>query len=453
MLDPHDTIVAIATPAGRGGIGVVRLSGPDALEIASRLFVGDVRLEPRRATFVRIRSARPSGAPRVTDEAIVTWFPSPRSYTGQQVVEISAHGSPVILEGIVRSAVSGGARLARRGEFTLRAFLSGARDLVQAEAVADLIEASTDLQAETAFDQLQGTLTGRIRALDEALLEVLAQLEAALDFPEEGHHFLSAAETSGQLKDVIGRIDALLVDSTRGRMIREGSTVVVVGRTNVGKSSVFNLLCGTDRAIVTAVAGTTRDLVTERIEVQGLSVTLVDTAGARQTDDLVEREGVRRGVEARSVADLALIVLDGSAELSEEDRVVLAETANLPRVVVLNKSDLPTVVEPRLLPTGAVRLCATSGEGRAELCDAIVSALAGSLSREPAALSNIRHIDLLREARTSLADAVSALQSEVSEEFVVADVQRARRLLTAILGAGLGDEVLARIFERFCIGK
>ncbi len=453
MLDPDDTIVAIATPAGRGGIGVVRLSGPGALDVASRLVSGTSRLEPRRATLGKIRSAGPSGATRVADEAIVTWFPAPHSYTGQHVVEISAHGSPVILEGIVRSAVSAGARLARRGEFTLRAFLAGARDLVQAEAVADLVEATTDLQVETAFDQLQGTLTSRIRDLDDALLELLAQLEASLDFPDEGHHFISAAQTVAHLEAVVGRIDALLADSTRGRLIREGASVVVVGRTNVGKSSVFNVLCGADRAIVTDVAGTTRDLVTERVELHGMSITLVDTAGARQTDDVVEREGVRRGIGARRVADLVLVVVDGSVELSAEDRAVLADTATVRRVVVVNKSDLPTVVGPGDVPPGAVRLCAMNGAGRSELCDAISSALAGSLSREPVALSNIRHIDLLREARVSLADAVSAARSEASEEFVVADVQRARGHLAAILGSGIGDDVLARIFERFCIGK
>lgn len=453
MLDPDDTIVAIATPVGRGGIGVVRLSGPGALDIASHLVSGGSGLEPRRATLATIRGAGPSGGGRVADEAIVTWFPAPHSYTGQHVVEISAHGSPVILEGIVRGAVSAGARLARRGEFTLRAFLCGNRDLVQAEAVADLVDAATDLQAETAFDQLQGTLTGRIRELDDALLELLAQLEASLDFPDEGHHFISATQTGAHLQSLISRIDALLVDSARGRLIREGATVVVVGRTNVGKSSVFNVLCGFDRAIVTDVAGTTRDLVTERVDLCGMSITLVDTAGARETDDIVEREGVRRGAGARHAADLVLVVVDGSVALSAEDRAVLGETTELRRLVVVNKSDLPTLVDSGQLPPDVVHLSAKTGAGRSELCAAISEALTGSPSREPAALSNVRHIDLLRDARISLADAVAAAQSGASEEFVVADVQRARRHLTAILGAGVGDDVLARIFERFCIGK
>jgi tRNA modification GTPase len=453
VLDPDDTIVAIATPAGRGGIGVVRLSGPGALDVVSHLVPQASRLEPRRATLARIHGSGRSASTRVTDEAIVTWFPAPHSYTGQDVVEISAHGSPVILEGIVRSAVSAGARAARPGEFTLRAFLSGGRDLVQVEAVADLIDATTELQAETAFDQLQGTLTARIRGLDESLLDLLAQLEASLDFPDEGHHFISAGQACERLADVTRDIDALLADATRGRLIREGATVVVVGRTNVGKSSVFNALCGADRAIVTDVAGTTRDLVTERLDLRGLHITLVDTAGTRETDDVVEREGVRRGLRARDVADLVVVVVDGSVELAPEDRAVLEETDGQRRVVVANKSDLPQVVDERQLPAGFVRLCAIDGAGRGDLCDAMWSALAGSVSREPVAVSNIRHIDLLRDARDGLVDAAAALRSNASEEFVVADVQRARRQLAAILGSGIGDDVLDRIFERFCIGK
>lgn len=453
MLDPDDTIVAIATPAGRGGIGVVRLSGPGAIDVVSHLMPGASRLEPRRATLTKVRGSDRAGSPRVTDEAIVTWFPAPHSYTGQDVVEISAHGSPVILESIVRGAVSAGARAARPGEFTLRAFLSGGRDLVQVEAVADLIEATTDLQAETAFDQLQGGLTERIRALDDALLELLAQLEASLDFPDEGHHFISADLARERLAGVIDDIDRLLGDATRGRLIREGATVAVVGRTNVGKSSVFNALCGADRAIVTEVAGTTRDLVTERLDLHGLLVTLVDTAGHRETDDVVEQEGVRRGLRARDVADLVLVVLDGSVALTAEDRAVLDQTAERPRVVAVNKSDLPQAVDRSELPQGFVRVCAIDGAGRRELCDALSSALAGSPSREPVALSNIRHIDLLRDARAGLTDAVAALQAQASEEFAVADVQRARGHLGTILGTGLGDGVLDRIFERFCIGK
>jgi tRNA modification GTPase len=216
---------------------------------------------------------------------------------------------------------------------------------------------------------------------------------------------------------------------------------------------VFNALCGADRAIVTDVAGTTRDLVTERLDLRGLHITLVDTAGTRETDDVVEREGVRRGLRARDVADLVVVVVDGSVELAPEDRAVLEETDGQRRVVVANKSDLPQVVDERQLPAGFVRLCAIDGAGRGDLCDAMWSALAGSVSREPVAVSNIRHIDLLRDARDGLVDAAAALRSNASEEFVVADVQRARRQLAAILGSGIGDDVLDRIFERFCIGK
>ena len=271
---------------------------------------------------------------------VATWFAAPHSYTGQHVVEISAHGSPVVLESIVRRAIAAGARLARPGEFTLRAFLAGKRDLIQAEAVADLVNAATPLQAQVAFDQLEGTLTRRIAAIDAGLFELIARLEASLDFPDEGYHFIEASNVATQVNVLVRQIDDLLGDAARGRMIREGATVVIAGRTNVGKSSLFNALVGSDRAIVTDVPGTTRDLITERTDIEGLLVTLVDTAGSRVTHDVVEREGVSRGSLAREVADLCLVVLDGATALDDEDRAVLRDTGALRRLVVVNKSDV-----------------------------------------------------------------------------------------------------------------
>src|SRR5678815_1253564 len=287
MFSPDDTIVAIATPAGRGGLGVVRISGSDACEVAERILIRDKPLQPRHATFARVR-ASDTDAQRPVDEVIATWFPAPRSYTGEHVVELSTHGSPVILQQVLKIAIDAGARLARPGEFTLRAFVNGKMDLVQAEAVADLIDAVTPLQARVAFDQLEGTLTAKITAIDARLLDLVARLEASLDFPDEGYHFIEPKAIACAVMSVIDELDGLLKSSSRGRLIREGATVVIAGRPNVGKSSLFNALLGHSRAIVTETAGTTRDLVTETCDIEGLRVTLVDTAGVRDTSDRIE---------------------------------------------------------------------------------------------------------------------------------------------------------------------
>src|SRR5438093_1162185 len=286
MFSTNDTIVAIATPPGRGGIGVVRLSGPDAHAITLRLVRHIGSLRPRRATLPRIACTTDAAAEPI-DQVVVTSFPRPHSYTGDDVVEVSAHGSPVILRAIVEAAIDRGARLAEPGEFTLRAFLNGRIDLMQAEAVADLIDAATPLQARAAFDQLEGTLTRAIAAIDAALFDLIARLEASVDFPEEGYHFVDPEPLARELDDLVARTRGLLADARRGRLIREGLQIVIVGRPNVGKSSLFNALVGASRAIVTDVPGTTRDMVSDVVDLDGLRVTLVDTAGLREPDGLV----------------------------------------------------------------------------------------------------------------------------------------------------------------------
>src|SRR6185436_11548890 len=336
MFSTTDTIVAIATPIGRGGIGVVRLSGPDSRPICGALADEALPFEPRRAALTRIH-----GSDGIRDRAVVTFFPAPHSYTGEDVVEISAHGSPVLLRAIVEGAVAAGARLAEPGEFTLRAYLNGRLDLVQAEAVHDLVNAVTPLQARAAFDQLEGTLTGKIREIDAALFDLSARFEASLDFPEEGYHFVRPQGAAGELQRIIGLVDDLLADAGRGRLVREGAQVAIVGRPNSGKSSLFNRLAGAGRAIVTAIPGTTRDLVTELVDIDGVAVTLVDTAGLRcEPTDAVETEGIARARSAAAVADLVIVVLDASQPLGPDDRDALAApTAN--RVIAANKSDLP----------------------------------------------------------------------------------------------------------------
>ena len=430
MFSTTDTIVAIATPPGRGGIGVVRLSGPDAVAITRQLITHHGELLPRHATFTRTRAI---------DQVVVTYFPSPHSYTGEDVVELSAHGSPVVLRAIVESAIAHGARLAEPGEFTLRAFLSGRMDLMQAEAVADLVDAVTPLQARAAFDQLEGTLTRAIGDIDAALFDLIARLEASVDFPEEGYHFVEPATLACAIDSLLAKTKALLADGRRGRLVREGLTIAIVGRPNVGKSSLFNALAGASRAIVTEVPGTTRDLVTETVDIEGLRVTLVDTAGLRETDDRVESEGVSRSMQAMAIADLVLVVVD-------EDEPQIIDTKHL---IVQNKSDLGR-------PRRGIRVSATTGAGLDDLRKAIASALDFDPLRDRPEITNTRHIALVMRAHDALTRARRAALADggaLSEEFVLADLQDARAAFEEISGRRSPEDLLAHIFTRFCIGK
>ena len=506
MFSVSDTIVAIATPPGRGGIGVVRLSGPEARAIARRLIAHDTPLEPRHATFAKVRrkaeAARvrlqpdttcgdaahvdatygdvtdgdatqrgtwrpPSGGAGADaiDHAIVTFFPAPHSYTGDDVVELSAHGAPVVLNGIVASAIDAGARLAEPGEFTLRAFLNGRIDLAQAEAVRDLIDAVTPLQARAAFDQLDGTLTRAIGEIDAALFDLVARLEASVDFPDEGYHFLAPDALVESIDGLLDRTRALLAGARRGRLIREGLQVAIVGAPNVGKSSLFNALVGSDRAIVTDIPGTTRDLVTEVVDLRGLRVTLVDTAGLREARDLVESEGVARSRQAVEVADLVLTVEDRSRPRAAAGPLLsfrpdgpdlpgASATRDAIRKVlcVANKNDLP----PAWHDEGAVAVSATTGAGIEELRLRIAAALDDGTARDRPSLTNVRHIALVERAQEALLcarNAACAAGGSMSEEFVLADLAEARAALEEISGRRASEDLLAHIFQNFCVGK
>ena len=446
MFSTTDTIVAIATPPGRGGIGVVRLSGGDASSIAHRLVTYPRELQPRRATFTKVRHHD------AIDQAIATYFPAPHSYTGEDVVEISAHGSPVVLRLIVNAAIDAGARLAERGEFTLRAFLNRRIDLTQAEAVADLIDAATPLQARAAFDQLEGTLTSTIAEIDAALFDLIARLEASVDFPEEGYHFVEPDALAIAIDALVEKTANLLVHGRRGRLIRDGLQVAIVGRPNVGKSSLFNALVGASRAIVTDVPGTTRDLVTEVVDLEGLRVTLVDTAGLREASDAIEAEGVMRSMQSARVADLVLqVVVDDEPQALDSKQLV-----------VRNKSDLGP---PLTCASDPLSVSAKTGDGLDELRRQIVDMLArqngaghaaGDDVRDRPEITNVRHIALVQRAHDALRRARQAALADggaLSEEFVLADLQDARDALEEITGRRGAEDVLAHIFERFCIGK
>ena len=448
MFSTSDTIVAIATPPGRGGIGVIRISGPDAPRVAAAL-TDRASFEPRHATLVTV------AATHVVDRAIVTFFPGPASYTGEDVVEISAHGSPVLLRAIVEAAVRAGARLAEPGEFTLRAYLHGRMDLVQAEAVQDLVAAVTPLQARAAYDQLEGTLTSRIAAIDAALFELSTRVEASLDFAGEGYHFIEPDRLASEIGSVIASIDALLREAKAGRLVRDGATVVIAGRPNTGKSTLFNALVGASRAIVTETPGTTRDLLVETIDMNGLAVTLVDTAGLRHsTEDKIEQEGMARARKATATAQITLVVLDQSRELQPDDRAVLDATAGSPRLVVLNKTDLSPAWADGTAPPSGVPIAAATGEGLDALRVKIAEALGFAESlRDTPAITNLRHVDLLGRARTSLERAREAAGAGMPEELVAADLADARSALEEITGRRTADDLLQAIFGRFCIGK
>jgi tRNA modification GTPase len=448
MFNTDDTIVAIATPPGRGGMGVVRLSGASAPRIASALLDLSAPLEPRHATF-----ARAAG-----DHVVATRFPAPHSYTGEDVVEISAHGSPIVLRQIVQDAMAAGARLAEPGEFTLRAFLHGRMDLIQAEAVGDLIDAVTPLQARAAFDQLEGTLTERIGAIDRELFDLIARIEASLDFPDEGYHFVAAGEAAVTLRAIDEKLGALLGDAQRGRLIREGAQVVIAGKPNVGKSSLFNALLGAGRAIVTPVPGTTRDLVTEATEIDGLRVELIDTAGIREGVDEAEIEGVARARRTWATADLVLVVLDSSRPLDTDDRDLLEDTSRRPRLVVANKIDLPDCWSVSAAAPQVTRVSTTTGAGLDALRQRIRAALeeGSGTPRETVAVTNVRHAALLCRAREALSHACRSVEQPggpVPEEFVLTDLQDAQSALEEVTGKRTSEDLLRHIFSSFCIGK
>ena len=456
MFATDDTIVAIATPPGPGGIGVVRVSGAAAVGIATAILSGPSSLEPRRATLT---DALDPIDRRPIDRVLATYFPRPRSYTGEDIVEISGHGSPVILRRIVEAATAAGARLAQPGEFTLRAFLRGRIDLVQAEAIHDLVTSVTPLQARVAFDQLEGTATAAIGAIEDVLFDLVARLEASLDFPEEGYHFIDAEAAGLEVANLVDRVQSLIASSRQGRLIREGCQVAVVGKPNVGKSSLFNVLCGVQRAIVADASGTTRDLVTETIHLEGIPVTLVDTAGIRATSDAVEAEGVRRARGALVVASAVLVVLDRSRPLDEDDWDLLRETAGRPRLVIANKQDLRAAWSAAGqfeagVGGAVIETCLIDGSAAKPLRGALLRVLEGDgPRREAPAISNVRHIGLLCSAEAALRQASRTAAAGGVEELLLADLEEARRALEEITGKRAPDAVLERIFERFCIGK
>lgn len=449
-----DTIVAVATPPGRGGIGVVRLAGPEARAIAASMLRLKTDLEPGRAHFAEL--VEPATGERI-DEAVATFFAKPHSYTTDDIVEISAHGSPVVLRHIIELATAAGARLAEPGEFTMRAFLNGRIDLTQAEAVRDLIESQTLFQAKVAAQQLQGALSRRLHPVKQKLVELIATMEAGIDFAEDDVSVLPGREILGRIAAVREPLEILRASFAFGRMVHEGITLAIVGRPNVGKSSLFNRLVERERAIVTATPGTTRDLVTETVALGGIPLKLIDTAGIRRSNDEAESIGIRKSYEALSEADLVLVVLDSTCALSAEDRELFQACAGRRAVAVANKSDL---APGRSLgfDLDGVRVFATSaltGEGIDRLREAILQEVSGDAGAEHESgfLTNIRQQRLVEESLNSLQAASRAVDSKTPHEMIMLDLYGALRPLDAITGETTTDDILNLIFSSFCIGK
>ena len=467
----EDTIVAIATPPGVGGIGVVRLSGPRSLEIACELIRLPKPIETQRATLGDFLDPE-SG--RVFDQVIVTAFRQPHSYTAEDVVEIACHGAPIVLGHLVECCLDRGARMAEPGEFTLRAFLNGRIDLAQAEAVRDLIESRTLYQARLAAEQMEGSLSTRLRPHKQDLLELIARLEAGIDFAEDDVPVSGWEEIGQRLRGIRNDLEALAAGYAYGRVVRDGLTLAIVGRPNVGKSSLFNRLLKQDRAIVTATPGTTRDLVAEHASLGGIPLRFVDTAGVRDTEDEVESLGVKKSFEAMADADLRLLVIDAAEGLTEEDKRLVRRLAPLGALVIAsNKSDLPSHISaaeverqlgdhaaenPAAQMTAGATVVATSaltGEGLAELSQAILNIAAPARVRDAGGelITNLRHHKLLKTTVHSLDRAQHAAGQRVHHEMLLLDLYDALHSLDAITGATSVDDVLGVIFSTFCVGK
>jgi tRNA modification GTPase len=484
-----DTIVAIATPPGRGGIGVVRISGPDARKIALPMLRLKYELEPGRAVFgelveplsfiedseefknkVKIptlaaKNATKMGPPPDSsderiDEVVVTYFARPHSYTADDVIEISAHGSPVVLRHIVELCVAHGGRLAEPGEFTMRAFLNGRIDLTQAEAVRDLIESQTLYQAKVAAQQLEGALSRRLQPIKQKLVELIALLEAGIDFAEDDVSVLPDRTILHHIAGVRMPLEQLSASFAYGKVVHEGLTLAIVGRPNVGKSSLFNRLVERERAIVTAAPGTTRDLVSETVAIGGIPVKLVDTAGIRHALDEAESIGIRKSMEALADADLVLVVVDASQEKAKEDEELIAQVQGRVAIVVANKCDLrerKTPTSPNAREKWGTQVCtsALTGEGIAELRAEILKHVGGEagIQAESGFLTNVRHEGLIKDSLTALDAAQTAIAGKVPHEMLLLDLYNALRPLDAITGATTTDDILNLIFSTFCIGK
>ena len=454
MSAPTDTIVALSTPPGRSGIGVIRLSGDRALAILKRLVDSD-SLDPE-PNLLTLRSLFDPESGETLDQALVCYFKAPHSFTGEDVVELHCHGSPVILRAIIDATLNLEARVAAPGEFSLRAVAHGRLELTEAEAIRDLIDAQTDAAARQATRQMKGEISNRLQPVKDALLKVIVRLESSLEFVEDDLPALENDQLSKSLQTLRADLERLADTFNRGRLMREGIKVTLVGRPNVGKSSLFNSLLGHGRAIVTSIPGTTRDVITESIAFEGIPVTLTDTAGLRASSDQIESIGIDRTKREAADSDLLIVVIDGSEALTDEDRRVIADVSDQRHVLAINKSDLPTFSPTRVNENNhrSVPVSAETREGLEQLRAAILESFRnGDAPVEGLLITNARHHDLLRCAIEAIIASQSLLEAQASEEIILVGLHHALRFLGEITGETTSDEILGKIFSTFCIGK
>ena len=458
MYSLDDTIAAISTPIGEGGIGIVRLTGPEAREILDRIFApgadrSQAELEPRLLHYGHIIDP---ASRQVVDEVLAVHMPAPRTYTRQDMVEIQGHGGIVALRAILSLCLRQGARLAEPGAFTARAFLNGRLDLAQAEAVLDVVQARTDVSLEAAIGQLAGRLSDQVRSVRASLMEALAYLEASLDFAEDE---IPEREIGADMEQAVAHLSGLLQEAERGIIYRQGIRAAIVGRPNVGKSSLLNRLLRTSRAIVTHIPGTTRDTLEETVNLQGVPVVLVDTAGiTNESEDIIERLGIERSRAALSQSDLALLVLDASQPPTEADRAIAGIVDGKPSVVILNKIDLTDAVDydtASILDAPAVRVSALTGTGIEDLEQTIVDAVFSGevVAAEPPAVTSPRHKEALARALDHARAALSGHRAGLLPDLIAIDLSAAVNALGEITGQTAGEDLVEMIFSKFCVGK
>ena len=449
----EDTIAAIATAYGEGGIGIIRISGEDSRDILRKIFTG--KIESRRLSYGKIVDENEH-----IDEVLAVYMKGPKTYTGEDVVEINCHGSMVALRKTLALVLSKGARMAEPGEFTKRAFLNGRLDLSQAEAVIDVIKAKSDRSFDVAMSQLEGSLSKRIEKIRQALLDLLVEVTVNIDYPDEDIEIMTYDKARDCLCNIRNMIGELLATSGSGRMIREGIRIAIVGKPNVGKSSLMNCLLRESRAIVTEIPGTTRDTIEEAVSIRNLPVYLIDTAGIRDTDDTVEKIGIEKTKEAFNNADYIILVVDGSRPLTSEDEEIISYVRGRRALVLLNKRDLGAevtvdVISEKLPDCDIIEAALSKGEGLKEIEDNIESLVyGGQISQgESLMINNVRHIDLLKQANSAAGDALSLLEIMEPLDIVEIDIRNAYDFLGEIVGDTVSDEIINEVFARFCLGK